>query len=255
MPVALAVFAHPDDIEFRAAGTLILLRERGWDIHYCNLSSGDLGSTRMTARQTALTRAREASAACRLLDFVWHGPIADDLQIFYTDRNIRRVCALVREVRPALLLTHPPQDYMEDHMETCRLAITGAFARGVPNYRSIPPRKPCLDAVTIYHSAPHGLTSPLRQPIRPEAFVNTTSVHDRKRAALACHASQKEWLDASQGMDSYLVSMDDDSAALGKMSRRFRHAEAWTRHQHPGFGGPEDDPLKDALGTLYRRAR
>jgi N-acetylglucosamine malate deacetylase 1 len=29
MPAALAIFAHPDDIEFRAAGTLLLLTQRG----------------------------------------------------------------------------------------------------------------------------------------------------------------------------------------------------------------------------------
>ena len=38
---ALAVFAHPDDIEFCAAGTLLLLAEQGWNIHYFNLSSGE----------------------------------------------------------------------------------------------------------------------------------------------------------------------------------------------------------------------
>ncbi|HCR29812.1 MAG TPA: hypothetical protein DIV79_07350 [Opitutae bacterium] len=41
---SLAVFAHPDDIEFCAAGTLLLLAQLGWDIRYSNVSSGDLGS-------------------------------------------------------------------------------------------------------------------------------------------------------------------------------------------------------------------
>ncbi|QXD33124.1 PIG-L deacetylase family protein [Candidatus Pelagisphaera phototrophica] len=38
----LAIFAHPDDIEFCAAGTLLLLSQHGWAAHYLNLSSGDL---------------------------------------------------------------------------------------------------------------------------------------------------------------------------------------------------------------------
>ena len=38
----LAIFAHPDDIEFCAAGTLLLLSQHGWATHYLNLSSGDL---------------------------------------------------------------------------------------------------------------------------------------------------------------------------------------------------------------------
>ena len=58
MPAALAIFAHPDDIEFRAAGTLLLLARRGWAIHCCNLSSGNLGSSVMTAVRTAAARRR-----------------------------------------------------------------------------------------------------------------------------------------------------------------------------------------------------
>lgn len=248
MPAVLAVFAHPDDIEFRGAGTLLLLRDRGWEVHYCNLSAGDLGSSVLTRNVTAKTRAHESRESCKSMGFHWHPPIASDLCIFYTDRNIRRVAALVREVEPAIVLTHPPVDYMEDHTETCRIAVTAAFSRGMPNYRSIPARKPTLRPLTLYHSLPHGLMDPLRRPVRPEFLVDTTTVHARKRAALACHASQKEWLDASQGMESYLVSLDDGDAQVGRWSNRFARAEGWTRHLHLGFGAETDDPLQEALG-------
>jgi LmbE family N-acetylglucosaminyl deacetylase len=253
MPSVLAVFAHPDDIEFRAAGTLLLLRDRGWDVHYCNLSNGDLGSSILSRRVTAKTRAEEAKASCRSMGFQWHPPIASDLCIFYTEANLRRVAALVRSVQPAIILTHPPVDYMEDHTETCRIAVTAAFARGMPNYRSLPARKPTLQPLTLYHSLPHGLQGPLRQPVRPEFYVDTTSVHARKRAALACHASQKEWLDVSQGMESYLISLDEGDAEVGRWSRRFARAEGWTRHLHLGFGSEADDPLREALGSALCR--
>ena len=253
MPSALAVFAHPDDIEFRAAGTLLLLRDRGWEIHYCNLSAGDLGSSVLKPRQTAAVRTAEARNACRIQDFVWHPPVARDLQIFYSDSLIRRVCSLVREVRPSVLLTHPVRDYMEDHTETARIVVTAAFARGIPHYRSVPSRRPALDPVTLYHSTPHGLRGPLRERVEPEMFVDVTSVQGRKRDALACHASQKEWLDVSQGMDSYLAAMEEESAELGRQSPGFSLAEGWTRHRHLGFGAESDDPLKEALGDLCRR--
>lgn len=255
MPSVLAVFAHPDDIEFRAAGTLLLLRDRGWDVHYCNLSAGDLGSSVMGSRRTTTVRAAEARAACRLMGFTWHPPIGRDLQIFYSDDMIRQVCALVRQVRPSVLLTHPVRDYMEDHMETARIAVTAAFARGIPNYRSRPSRGPTLDALTLYHSTPHGLRGPLREPMMPELFVDVSTVQDRKRAGLACHASQKEWLDVSQGMDSYLAAMDRESEEVGRLSRRFRVAEGWTRHLHLGLGCEADDPLQEALGDLCQRGR
>lgn len=85
--------------------------------------------------------------------------------------------------------------------------------------------------------------------------MNTASVHSRKRTALAAHASQKEWLDVSQGMESYLISLDEGDAQVGQWSGRFAQAEGWTRHLHLGFGAEADDPLREALGTsLCHRA-
>ena len=260
MPSALAIAAHPDDIEFVMAGTLLMLRAAGWEIHYMNLSSGNLGSTVMNPVQTARTRRREAQASAKALGAKWHAPFCDDLSIFYTEENIRRLCAVVRAAAPTIVLTHALQDYMEDHMIAARLAVTATFARGIPHYRSLPARKPVLEPVTIYHAMPHGQRDPMRQRVTPEAYVNTTTVHAAKRAALACHASQKEWLDATQGQDNYLTTMDGFSLALGQRSRRFQHAEGWRRHQHYGFAAEEDDPLSDALGrdylvsAAYRRA-
>jgi LmbE family N-acetylglucosaminyl deacetylase len=248
---ALAIAAHPDDIEFVMAGTLCLLRDAGWQTHYLNVSSGNLGSLERSAAGIVRVRRREAQASARLLGAVWHPPFCDDLEIFYDDRSLRRLCAIVRAIEPEIILTHSPQDYMEDHMNTARLAVTAAFARGMRNYRSSPPRRPAIGPVTIYHASPHGLRDGLRRRVHPGAFVDTTRVHDRKRAALACHVSQQHWLDASQGMNSYVRTMDEFSRALGKLSRRFRHAEGWRRHSHLGFSEEHADPLRDALGPKY----
>ena len=57
-----------------------------------------------------------------------------------------------------------------------------------------------------------------------------------------------EWLDVSQGMDSYLQIMEDMCGQVGRMSGRYAYAEGWTRHLHLGFCGEEDDPLAEALG-------
>jgi len=232
-------------------GTLLLLRDAGWQIHYLNVASGNLGSMQLPPAETARVRRREAKNAARLLGATWHPPICDDLEVFYDDRTLRRVAAVVRDVDPAIILTHSPQDYMEDHTNTARLAVTAAFARSAPNYRTTPARQPVPTEVTIYHASPHGLCDQLRRRLLPGAFVDTTSVHDRKRAALACHASQQHWLDATQGMDSYLGAMDAVSRTLGKLSRRFRHAEGWRRHLHFGYCDERADPLRVALGTKY----
>jgi LmbE family N-acetylglucosaminyl deacetylase len=251
MPSALAIAAHPDDIEFVMAGTLMLLRAAGWDVHYLNLSSGNLGSLSRSPAETARIRRREARAAARLLDAAWHPPIARDMEILYERPTLRRLAAIVREVRPEIVLTHSPQDYMEDHTNTARLAVSAAFVRELPGYRTTPARKPAPGPVTLYHASPHGLRDPLRRRVLPGAFVDTTSVHERKRAALVCHASQRTFLDATQRMDSYVRTMDEFSRTLGRLSGRFRHAEGWRRHLHFGFCDEGADPLRAALGKKF----
>jgi LmbE family N-acetylglucosaminyl deacetylase len=257
MPSVIAIAAHPDDIEFVMAGTLLLLARAGWEIHYLNLSTGNVGSMVMSADKTAKVRRKEAKHAAEHLGAKWHAPIADDISIFYDEKSIRRVASVIRAVRPTVVLTHASEDYMEDHMNTARLAVTGAFVRGMPNYKSKPAREHIEGEVAVYHATPHGLCDGLRRPFEPHCFIDTTPVHAQKREALACHASQKEWLDATQGMDSYLVSLDEFATRLGKLSgKKFRHAEAWRRHSHLGFAESEFfDPLREALGKAYAPAK
>ena len=92
---------------------------------------------------------------------------------------------------------------------------------------------------------PHGLCDSLRRRIVPGAFVNTASVQKIKFAALAEHQSQQHWLDVSQGLNSYLRTMDDMSLEVGRMSKKFKHAEGWRRHLHLGFSAREIDPLAE----------
>ena len=248
MPSALAIFAHPDDIEFVAAGTLLMLKEHGWDIHYMNLCAGSGGSVQMDAVTTARTRLAEGQEAARILGTKFYPPISDDLELTYDPALLRKVSAVVRESKASIVLTHSPQDYMEDHMFASRLAVSAAFLHCVPNLPSDPPREPYMHDVTVYHAMPHGLRDPLRKRIQAGEYVNTTTVHAVKRKALAAHESQKHWLDVSQGMDSYLISMDEMSREVGRMSGVYEHAEGWRRHLHLGFSSAEIDPLKKALG-------
>lgn len=248
MPSVLALFAHPDDIEFVAAGTLLLLQERGWDLHYMNMCTGNGGSVQMDGPATARARLAEGREAARILGAAFYPPIADDLELVYSVPLLRKVAAVVREAKPSIVLTHSPADYMEDHQNAQRLATTAAFAHPIQNFVTDPPREHFLHDVTVYHAMPHGQCDPLRKRIHAGAYVNTSRVHARKREALAAHVSQKHWLDVTQGMDSYLVSMDEASKKIGALSGQFEHAEGWRRHLHLGFSASEIDPLKEALG-------
>ena len=196
---AFALAAHPDDIEFQMAGTLILLRRAGYEIHYMNIANGSCGTTEYGKAEIIAMRRAEAQAAAASIGAVFHESLVDDLAIFYEPGLLARVAAVMREVAPEILLLQSPQDYMEDHQNAVRLGVTAAFAREMPNFSTDPPRRTVAQPVTVYHAQPHGNRDPLRQPVRPELFIDIAEVLAEKRAMLALHTSQKTWLDRSPG--------------------------------------------------------
>lgn len=251
MPTTVfAVHSHPDDIEFVMAGTLFLLAERGCEIHYMNIANGCYGTAEYSKEEITRIRREESIAAAKVLGATYHESLCDDMGVFYTEENIRKMTAVVREVAPDIMLVASPQDYMEDHMNACRVALGGAFIRGMPNYESVPPRSAIETDVTIYHAMPHGLTDGLRNPIVPDLYVDVSSVIDKKAEMLACHTSQKDWLDRSQGMGSYIETMKELNARAGALSGRFAYAEGWRRHLHFGYSRSEQTPLEEMLAEM-----
>jgi N-acetylglucosamine malate deacetylase 1 len=249
--VAIAIGAHPDDVEFYMAGTLLMLKQKGYDIHYLTLANGSCGSVQYNAAMTRSIRNTEARAAAKILGAHFHPSLTEDMEILYNQGLLRALAAVIREVKPRILLTHSPQDYMEDHMNTSRLAVSAAFTRGMPNFKTAPPRPPADYEVTIYHAMTNGLCDQLRRRIVPGAFVNTSAVHKTQLKALEAHKSQQNWLDVSQGLNSFLLAMEDLSLMVGRLSKQFKYAEGWRRHLHYGYCGPEADPLANALKENY----
>jgi len=249
-PQVLAVAAHPDDIEFMMSGTMMLLREQGWGLHYMNLANGSCGTVVDSPDVIIEKRREEARVACASIGAVFHESICNDLEVYYTYEMVARVLSVVRIAKPRILLAASPQDYMEEHQNACRIAVTAAFCRGMPNYASDPHVEPVMDDVTVYHAMPHGLRDPMRKRIHPGQYVDVTSVIDRKREMLACHRSQKEWLDKSQGLDAYLDTMEGFAREVGGISGRYELAEGWRRRSHLGMSAEDSDPLSGALGDL-----
>lgn len=154
---------------------------------------------------------------------------------------------LKREIAPDIILTLMPNEYMEDHSNTCRLTVTAAFTRSMLNFKTDPPLPPISNDLTIYHNLPYGLIDPFRKIVVPDMIVDVTSVIDDKCTMLEKHKSQKEWLDVSQGLDSYTKTMKDFSHKIGEMSGKFKYGEGWIRHSHLGFCSEDANPLYDIL--------
>jgi LmbE family N-acetylglucosaminyl deacetylase len=251
----LAVCAHPDDIEFNMAGTLLLLARHGFQPHMMNLSHSNLDSNELPEDEIRRMRRREAEASAALIGATYHPPIVDDLMIFYEDRLLRQVSAVVRKVRPTIVLLPSLTDYMEDHTNTARLVVTACFSRAMKHYISDPPQPATDQDVYLYHAQPHLNHDGMRQRVVPELFVNIEEVIEQKKRMLACHASQLQWLDETQGLADCVQTMLASSAEVAKMSGRnsWKYAEGWRRHSHVGFSANDHDLLAEVLSDFAAR--
>ncbi len=246
----LAIAAHPDDIEFVMAGTMLRLAELGWELHYFNIANGSYGSMTLPPPQCAATRLEEAREAARRMGAKFYEPICDDMNIFYCRELLEKVVAVVRQAAPTIILTHSPVDYMEDHENACRLAVSAAFVRGMPNMPCTPPMSPYPGSTTIYHAQPHGNRTPLGEPVQPGLIVDISAYMEQKSELLRCHVSQESWLDSTQKMSSYVQTMWDLGSEVGAMAGSIKYGEGWRRHSNLGFCAPEANPLQEALKPI-----
>ncbi len=68
----LSLGAHPDDAEFFCAGTLALLREKGWEIHIATMAPGDCGTVQYSRDEISRIRKGEAAKSAAILDGIYH---------------------------------------------------------------------------------------------------------------------------------------------------------------------------------------
>ena len=108
---ALAIGAHPDDVEFGAGGTLARWAAAGTEVHLLVLTDGSKGTWDADDDLVRLiaTRVDEArDAAKTLADGTVHfgGFVDGELESGIDARRV--VCRTIREVRPDVVLGHDP---------------------------------------------------------------------------------------------------------------------------------------------------
>ncbi len=242
----LSVLAHPDDAEFLCAGALArLARDHGWAVHIASMTPGDCGSTELPPEEIAAVRRAEGARAAALIRAAYYCLEERDLLLFYGERPLERVTRLLRTVRPRVVLTHSPADYMLDHEVTSTLVRAAAFAAPAPNFladRGHPPPLPHVPH--LYYCDPIEGKDALGRPVEPAFRVDVTGVMHLKSAMLSAHASQRDWLLKHHGMDHYVASMHDWCARRGREAG-VAFAEGF--RQHLGHGYPQDPLLQQIL--------
>ena len=218
---ALAIGAHPDDIEFGCGATLAKWADAGTDVHFLVLTDGSKGTWDVDDDLDVLiaTRITEANAAATALASatVHFGCLIDgELENDRTGREL--VCRVIREVRPDVVLGHDPwQRYRlhPDHRHAGWLTIDGIVAARDPHF---------FAGVGGAHHRPGTLL--LFEADEPNHVEPVDGWTDVKANALLCHRSQ--WR-STMNIDPGL-----GVAELGAAREAFRstieHAASHTGH-------------------------
>ena len=193
----LAFGAHPDDIEFRMAGTLTKMKQRGDDIFMCVATNGEIGSYQHTKAEIAGIRRKEAQASADLIgaELIWMGE--RDEFLFDTEETRLKFIEVIRHSRPDIMFAPPPfMDYNQDHDITGYLAF---MARILSTVKLIETESPVTDHLPpLFYCTPHGYSD----QFKPEYFVDITDTFDQKMKMFLCHASQQgSWCKDAFGAD------------------------------------------------------
>lgn len=243
----VAIHAHPDDIEIQCAGTLLLLKQLGCSVSVATMTPGDKGSDELSSDEIAAVRRQEAAAAAEKMGAAYTCLEFRDLAIVFDNDSRRRVAEYLRREQPDIVLTAPPVDYMCDHEITSRLVRDACFNAAVPNYRTHQwdPAPPCSAIPHLYYvDAVEGIDHfGQRHPV--DFVVDVSAVLEQRLELLACHASQREWLQRQHGIDEYLLASRRWAEQRGQEAG-FAAGEGF--RQYKGHPHPTDNLLGNLLG-------
>jgi LmbE family N-acetylglucosaminyl deacetylase len=190
----LAIYAHPDDPEISAGGTLARWSDAGAEVHVVVTTRGDKGTSDPDADLQALTKLRveETAAAARVLGIAEHHHLDHPDGEIVDDHALRReLVRLIRSVRPDAVCCPDPTAVFfgdayvnhRDHRVTGWATLDAvAPAAGNPHYF------PELAAEGLGTHQVRALY--LSGTFEPNAWVDVGATLERKIEALFCHASQ-----------------------------------------------------------------
>ena len=190
----LVITAHPDDVDFGAAGTVARLTDAGVEVVYCLVTDGDAGgSDRNTTyeQRAAIRRVEQTNAAAvvgvRELHFLGHL----DGAVTYGAALRRDLSRVIRKVRPDVVIAQSPERNLDriysshpDHLAAGESALAAVY----PDARNPFAYPELLDSEGL---EPHTVQEVwLMASPQSDIAVETTDVIPRKLAALRCHESQ-----------------------------------------------------------------
>jgi len=229
----LSIQAHPDDTEAWCAGTLKLLKDKGYKIIVATMTAGGMGGINSTEKDTIQMRIEEAKKASAVLNAEYYCFGGCDGYLFDNEELRIKTINLIRKVQAGIVFTHLPMDYHSDHRNTCNIVETAAMISSLPNVPS--DEKPLEVTPLLYHTAPLTLSDPLGTEIVPPHFyVDVSSVMGVKMEMLSFHQSQIDLMRVMHKMDNFFEVAKQANADYGQLVG-VDYAEVFWQHLGGGF--------------------
>lgn len=185
----LAIGCHPDDLEIGCSGTLSKYVKQGNTVVMCHVANGNMGHAVIMPEELRIIRTKEAEEAGRLIGA--SEVINLDISDLEVDSNnigtVKKIVDLIRYVKPDLIITHSPEDYMKDHLEVSRLVFDASFSSSVPHMFTEHPAYACICPL-FYMDTLAGVN------FLPTEYVDITDTIEIKINAVDCHQSQVKWM-------------------------------------------------------------
>lgn len=246
----LAIFAHPDDAEIMCAGTLALLKKKGLEINIATMTGGDKGSATLSRDEISRIRKTEGVVSASLIRGAYYCLGFQDIYLFYNSETINRTVELIRNVKPSIVFTASPSDYMVDHEMTSRIVQTACFCAGIKNMEA--GGEPLGYVPHLYYTDAMDAKDILGRRIDPGFYIDISDAMDIKEKMLASHKSQRDWLLKHHKIDEYIISMKRFGEMRGSEVNK-KYAEGY--RQHLGHGYPQDNILEELLASYLIKTK
>ena len=210
---AVAIGAHPDDIEIGCGGAELVLKQQGYRLIHIIVTDGGAGSLEQKPAELAVKRRKEALASANLIgaDEVVFMDAADGFTSYSREMKIQLI-GLLRRFQPDIVFTHAAQDRFPDHQLVHGLTIAAVTAAQGPWYE---------EAGGVPHHIKHVLGYEVWNPLNQFQYaLDISPVMDQKLRALSQHRSQTHAVD-------YLGAVKGLAAYRGVMSMAGAYAEVF----------------------------
>ena len=230
--------AHPDDAEYKTAGTAVKWARLGHHVKLVSVTNGDIGHWKEAGGPLAQRRAAEVAACAKKLGVTSQVLDIHDGELLPSLENRKLITRVIREWKADIVIAHRPWDYHPDHRYVGVLLQDAAFMVTVP---FIVPDVPYLKKNPVFLYSSDGFQKPY--PFTPDIAVSVDDSFEQKLDGLHELTSQAYEGGASGSAEHVEKEVPP---ASNEVARR-----AWLKRRWGARQSSEAEKYRDLLVKLY----